>query len=152
MRSLVLLCKDPAIPTRQREKFCEDVVEALSRDSAPKQIALEVLRALWVSYDSGGISAGRSLRATLLEKIIHCIDDDENLSLMQNFFSILLGMYHDPVFINAGKWFDYSIEHFYETNLFHRTWLATAAFALEIDDVEDMADWPIERIAALLKN
>jgi hypothetical protein len=152
VKSLVLLCHDPLIPPRQQIRFCESLVTELSCEASNKDIALKALRALWVRYDSGGISCGRSLRASLLEKIIGCIDRDEDLPGTHTSLSILLGMYHDPVFVNASRWYDYKIEHFSEIELFHRIWLATAAFSLEIDEVADMVDWPIERLRALLTN
>jgi hypothetical protein len=152
MRSLVLLCSDPMIPEKQRRKFCEDVVGYVSLDLPWKDIALKALRMLWARYDSGGISCGRSLRSALLEKIIHCIDEDKELSTMRHCFSILLGMYHDPEFVNTASWYDYEISHFFEVDLSHRIWLATAAFSLELDEVADMNEWPIERIRILLAN
>ncbi len=47
-------------------------------------------------------------------------------------------------------WYDYELGHFSESDLMHRIWLATAAFTLEIDDVADMSEWPIQRLCVLL--
>ena len=44
------------------------------------------------------------------------------------------------------------LDHFSEGDLSHRIWLSVAAFCLDLDEVADMADWPIENIRKLLQN
>ncbi len=150
MRSLVLLCHDPSIPTPQKERFCERIIESLSEDKRLIEIALENLRQLWVRYDTGGISCGRSLRSSLLGKLILLFDEDENTTEGRMLLSILLGMYYDPAFINTNDWYDYEIGHFCEVEFTHRLWLATAAFALGVDEVTDTADWTIDELRQIL--
>ncbi|MBP9782370.1 MAG: hypothetical protein KBC50_01405 [Candidatus Pacebacteria bacterium] len=164
MKSLIVLCHDPVIPEGQRKRFCQAVVEGVSAHDDLLHIAIEHLRLLWIRYDSGGISVGRSLRSALLEKVMDTLiaaeDRQESLETItpseieraKKLLSILLGMYHDYTFINQGEWYDYKIEHFYESDLFHRIWLSVAAFCLDLDEVADMADWTIENIRELLKN
>lgn len=150
MKSLVHLCHDTHIPQKQKEFFCKFVIENLATDAPSFDIATRCLSNLWERYDSGGMSAGRSLRAALLEEVISslregCIDSRVKLIL-----SILLGMYHDASYINAQEWYDYHIEYFFESDVLHRVWLSVAAFCLDIDDVVEMSDWPIERIKVLV--
>lgn len=152
MRSLTLLYEDPGINENQRKFFCRVVVGGLSVELSLREIALGALRLLWERYDSGGHSHGRSLRSALLEEIISCLDQERDEEKMRTCFSVLLGMYHDAQFINSAKWYDYEIGHFVESDMFHRAWLATAAFCIELDDVADMDDWPIEKIRHVLKN
>lgn len=150
MRSFALLCNDPSIPEGQRKRFCEKVIESLSIDQPLKEIALISFRELWIRYDTGGISCGRSLRAALLEEIISAVNQEKEEEFVRVPLSILLGMYHDHAFINANGWYDFEIGHFSESDLSHRVWLSTAAFCLEVDEVADMSDWPIEKIRLLL--
>lgn len=164
MKSLIVLCHDPVIPEGQRKRFCQVVVESVSTDDDLLHIAIEHLRLLWIRYDSGGISVGRSLRSALLEKVtgilIAAEDRQESLETItvseieraKKLLSILLGMYHDHVFINQGGWHDFKLDHFSEGDLSHRIWLSVAAFCLDLDEVADMADWPIENIRELLQN
>lgn len=164
MKSLIVLCHDPVIPEGQRKRFCRAVVESISTDDDLLHVAVEHLRLLWIRYDSGGISVGRSLRSALLEKVVDTLiaDEDRQESLetitpseigrAKKLLSILLGMYHDHVFINQGGWYDFKLDHFSEGDLSHRIWLSVAAFCLDLDEVADMADWPIENIRELLQN
>lgn len=150
MKSLVHLCHDAGIPKRQREFFCSTVITLLSEDGSPREIAINCLRNLWIRYDSGGISVGRSLRAALLEAILSEVMEGFLGEKARLRFSLLLGMYHDHTFINAQGWYDYQIEHFHESDVLHRVWLSVAAFCLHIDEVVEMSDWPIEKIKVLL--
>lgn len=150
MKSLASLCHDVGIPARQQEFFCGKVVEIISSEALLTEIARECLSNLWIRYDSGGISMGRSLRAALLEYILDDLLDGSISDTSKCMFSVLLGMYHDHEFINTQRWYDYRLEHFHESDLLHRVWLSSAAFCLEIDEVAEMNDWPIEKIRALL--
>lgn len=166
MKSLIVLCHDPVIPEGQRKRFCQAVVEGVSAHDDLLHIAIEHLRLLWIRYDSGGISVGRSLRSALLEKVMGMLiaaeDRQESLESISSsemvrvkkLLSILLGMYHDHTFINQGGWYDYKypLMHFCESDLAHRIWLSVVAFCLDLDEVADMADWPIEKIRELLQN
>ena len=151
-RSLALLCHDPGIPERQKNVFCSKLLELVGSNQTAVEIALCSLRLLWVRYDTGGISVGRSLRASLLEESLSLLakNPHRGRGRVGALLSILLGMYHDHRYINTMGWYDYEVGHFSESDLMHRVWLVTAAFSLEIDDVADMSEWPIERLHALL--
>jgi hypothetical protein len=146
MRSLAVLCHDSSIPIGQRDIFCSRVVWYLSEEKKLGEVALSCLRSVWIQYDTGGISVGRSLRSTILETILARLEDKKDDVQMRILFSILLGMYYDHEFINAAKWHDYPIEHFSEDGLTHRIWLSTAAFCLEVDEVADMKEWSLQKI------
>lgn len=150
MKSLALLCQDDLIPEKQKEIFCREVLRYVSSEEDPVDTAITCLRNLWIRYDSGGISAGRSLRSAILEEVLFEIVEKRLSSRTRVLLSVLLGMYHSGSYINEQEWYDYPVGHFSESDVLHRVWLACAAFCLDIDDVAEMSEWPIARIKRLL--
>ena len=148
MKSLALLMEDPGISSPQKQYFCQQAVELISLDLSPHEIALEALGHLWMRYDLGGISVGRSLRAALLKEITLALHTGYWSNRTKTCLSILLGMYHDHHFINSQGWYEYEIGHFSESDVLHRVWLSTAAFCLDHDEVCDMEEWNISRIVS----
>ena len=60
----------------------------LGVEYSDRQLARTLIRGLWHIYDSGGVSCGRSLRATLIEEVIRLWESD-NFPTVETISAIL---------------------------------------------------------------
>ena len=99
----------------------------------------------------GGHSCGRSLRSVLLEGIQVKLRE-KDLNTAKLYLGILLAMYHDYRYINRHHWFDYKLEGMRDLPLFDRIPLCAAAFALGVDELPNLSDWPNQKILSLVRS
>lgn len=137
MPNLLDLCNDKRFSETQKMYFWKRVFENSSQDIDSFVVAYNCMREVWVKYDYGGISVGRSLRATLIELAFDCLEF-RYLGELEQLIGILIAMYHSPEYINANKWFDYEIT-IQELPMGERIFLVSAAMALGITFVPDIS-------------
>lgn len=140
---LVDLCNSSSFNNFQKSFFWRHVLAHFSENpfSSPFDIANSCLTTLWVQYDRGGISIGRSLRTVLLELAIDlldlsCVKEAEKL------IAILVAMHHSPSYINSQKWLDYEVDE-ESLPMGERVLLCAALIALGlryIPDIEECTD------------
>jgi hypothetical protein len=142
-----LYAEGRGVTDSQRSHFYSKIESRLRSGSGiARYQAYEALTELWRSYDAGGMSIGRTLRAGLLEKVLSSKTDEDH---KKTCLSVLCGLYHDLDAVRG--WSERSVEHFSDDLLSDRILIATAMFALGLEDqVADMREWPEEKIRKLV--
>lgn len=157
MRSLKKLCNDRGFPEVQRKTFRKEVKALLKEGGEGIAGALFCLRRLWRCYDAGGHSMGRSLRSCILEKILELFRENEkaaNEACIQKakiLLSVLVAMHYDYEYINRRGWFDYRLKDTGWLPLSDREFVSAAAFALGVDEIPTLDEWPDDRIFAFIR-
>ena len=155
MRSLKELYNDPRFTETKRKHLNEEITLLLMKSHTGKNGAVYCLNQLWLDYDAGGISIGRSFRSRILEQILSWLredGDDETLQKAKTALSIFVAMHYDYEYINEQKWFDYRLHGAQDIPLRARILASAAAFALEVDEIPSLNDWKNEQILALVNN
>ncbi len=148
MQKIAEIRNDARIPEAQRLHVEARIKAIKSRKEDTLSIVMYCLQEIYISYDNGGISVGRSVRALLLEEAtcllrVGCTNEAKKL------VAILVAMYYSPLYINEHGWFDF------ETTiellpLVERIFLLAVSDLLEIQEVPEVSDCTIEHIQHLV--
>jgi hypothetical protein len=129
MTKLLELCNDVRFSERQKSFFWGSVETSLrSYGKNYLTVAERCMSEVWIRYDLGGISIGRSLRAVVLEQSFDLLRKGFLLETIE-LVSILVAMYHSPDYINTHRWFDYPIT-IEDLPITERAFLVTALMSL----------------------
>lgn len=135
---LMDLCNDKRFNSFQIRFFWHNVLKIFSKNYfiSPFEIGLECLRNLWIIYDLGGISVGRSLRSVLLDLAIDLLKY-RYLEDLDKVIGILVAMYHSQEYINKNNWYDFDIT-FEDLPMRERILLVSAAISFGTKVVPDI--------------
>lgn len=158
MRSLKVLCDDPGFPEMQKTHFKSEVNGLLAKGGKGTKGGLFCLQHLWHCYDVGGHSMGRSIRSLILEKAMSWLRGDDivggkpQIRKAKTALSVLVAMHYDYEYINRQGWFDFRLVTMLDLPLRDRILVSAAAFALGIDDIPSLDEWPKDRILAFVRD
>lgn len=101
---------------------------------------------------------GRSLRSLILEKAMSWLGSDESIGgkpkirKAKTALSILVAMHYDYMYVNEHRWFDYELKTTEDIPLQDRVPVSTAAFALHIDKIPMLSEWPLDRMLFYIRD
>lgn len=126
MTSIEALYNNKDVPSGQRDYFWKEVESIIKGKKDPLTYAIEKV---YVSYDDGGHSLGRSLRSVTFEQAIREIRRGDRYSAGEK-IAILVAMYHNNAYIEKHGWYDYPLDFVYGSSFFERIHLAVIAICL----------------------
>lgn len=135
----------------QRSYFCRYVQRILSEPEFQEDTVRSILGKIWIRYDLGGHSVGRSRRSVLLEAAIEAMDHHDR-EKAKYLLAFLISMYHDIDYINSHNWLDFKIEHFTNAWLQDLYDLATAWILLGIDRLPDIQELTDEKMCQMVQS
>lgn len=153
--SLQTLYSDKGFLSMEQKKwFCEEVVNILNNDDSIEENLNYCLHQVWMSYDMGGHSIGRSERSILLESTRKFLTSNNPMQA-RKCLGLLLSMYHNIDYVRRRNWMDSTIppiESPLDLNTRELFPLVLAGFILDIDELPDINSFSPEDMTQFANN
>ena len=151
MTTLKELYEHPEVSVGHRSFFWHRVNDIFSKSEDKINIALQSLCYMFQRYSTGGISAGRSLRSLLLDRLLNDVRGG-NFEHARKIIATILAMYHSHEYIEKTKWYDFPLDFgLYGSFLEERIQFSVVALALGAEnDIPDISNFTEEDFLNLL--